>query len=350
MPAAGLGRRTRATRSTRSPTARSSKPSSAGRRFPPTRIVTRAGQPIPIPPLALPGDYFLDGIRLVKNGRTILDATAPDGRLATTIPIRVISEVFVTNVTSRPLSLDEIRGKGIVIDQNELPRGQLPGGVQHRRRAVHHRPAGGAADAGVPAAAARPRAAVIEQLTAINQKLRGLETQLPPQFDRPGLNFSIAALPFFPVEDDGGIPDLGIPPITGLVVIPGNVAFLNQFFSVLLMVTNVAPGRHDARAARVDRRRSSCPRGSIASRGTFEQPGDDPLRLARIEGIGVQPTVPVLQLGPDGLRNTADDVASITPQKTGEAEFLVEGLKEGSHLFDSKSTRCSTACPPDRSG
>ena len=78
------------------------------------------GQPIPIAAAAVPGDYFLDGIRLVKNGRTILDATAPDGRLATTIPIRVISEVFVTSVTSRPLSLDEIRGKGIVIDENNF--------------------------------------------------------------------------------------------------------------------------------------------------------------------------------------------------------------------------------------
>ena len=206
----------------------------------PTRIVTRPGQPIPIPPLALPGDYFLDGIRLVRNGRTILDATAPDGRLATTIPIRVISEVFVTNVTSRPLSLDEIRGRGIVIDENNF-------------RAVNFQVAfnidGAPFTISVPAALPTPeflqqrptRAAIIEQMTAINQALRTTATQLPPQFDRPGLNFSIAALPFFPVEDDGGVPSLDIPPITGLVVIPGNIAFLNQFFSVLLMVTNVAP-------------------------------------------------------------------------------------------------------------
>ena len=119
----------------------------------PTRIVTRPGQPIPVPPLAIPGDYFLDNVRLVKNGQTILDATASDGRLATTIPIRVISEVFVTNVTSRPLSLDEIRGRGIVIDESNF-------------RAVNFQVAfnidgtpftidvpGGDADARVPAAA-----------------------------------------------------------------------------------------------------------------------------------------------------------------------------------------------------
>ncbi len=300
--------------------------------LPATRIVTRPGQPIPIPALAVPGDYFLDGIRLARNGQTVLDATALDGRPAATIPIRVISEVFVTTVTSRPLSLDEIRGRGIVIDQTNF-------------RAVSFQVAfnidGVPFTIDVPAALPTPeflrqrptRDQVVEQLSAVNQRLRATETQLPPQFDRPGLNFSIAALPFFPVDEDGAIPDLGIPPITGLVVIPGNVAFLNQFFSVLLMVTNVAPDGttlelRDAAATIV------LPTGLDRQAGTAAAPGDDPLRLARIEGIGTQPTVQVVQLGPDGLRNTADDVAVIPAQRSGEGEFLVEGLKEGSHVFD----------------
>ncbi len=301
--------------------------------LPRTRIVTRPGQPIPIPPLAIPGDYFLDGIRLVKDGQTILDATAQDGTLATTIPIRVISEVFVTSVTSRPLSLDEIRGKGIVIDQNNFS-------------AVNFQVAfnidGAPFTIDVPAALPTPeflkqkptRAQIIQQITAINQALRSTETRLPPQFDRPGLNFSIAALPFFPVpEDDGGIPDLDIPPITGLVVIPGNVAFLHQFFSVVLMVTNVAPDGTPLEL-RETRATITLPTGLDRVSGSFDQPGDDPLRLARVEGIGIQPTVAVVQAGPDGQRGTADDIAIIPPQRSGEGEFLVEGLKEGSHLFD----------------
>jgi hypothetical protein len=304
-----------------------------GPSLPATRIVTRPGQPIPIPPLAIPGDYFLDGIRLVKGGQTILDATSQDGRLATTIPIRVISEVFVTSVTSRPLSLDEIRSKGIVIDETNF-------------RTVSFQVAfnidGAPFTIDVPAALPTPeflqqrptRAQIIQQVTAINQALRGIETRLPPQFDRPGLNFSIAALPFFPVlEDDGGVPELDIPPITGLVVIPGNVAFLNQFFSVLLMVTNVAPNGtplelRDATATIV------LPPGIDRVAGTHAAPGDDPLRLARVDGIGIQPTVPIIQLGPDGQRGTADDIIIIPAQKSGSGEFLVEGLKEGSQVFD----------------
>jgi hypothetical protein len=304
-----------------------------GPSLPPTRIVTQPGQPIPIPPLAIPGDYFLDGIKLVKNGQTILDATTQDGRLATTIPIRVISEVFVTSVTSRPLSLDEIRGKGIVIDETNF-------------RTVSFQVAfnidGTPFTIDVPAALPTPeflqqrptRAEIIQQVTAINQALRGIETRLPPQFDRPGLNFSIAALPFFPVlEEDGGVPELDIPPITGLVVIPGNVAFLNQFFSVLLMVTNVAPNGtplelRDATATIV------LPPGADRVLGTHALPGDDPLRLARLDGVGIQPTVPVIQLGTDGVRGTADDILVIPAQKSGSGEFLVEGLKEGSQVFD----------------
>ncbi len=299
----------------------------------PTRIVTRPGQPIPVPPLAIPGDYFLDNVRLVKNGQTILDATASDGRLATTIPIRVISEVFVTNVTSRPLSLDEIRGRGIVIDESNF-------------RAVNFQVAfnidGTPFTIDVPAVMPTPeflqrrptRQQIIEQVTTLNLALRGTDTRLPPQFDRPGLNFSIAALPFFPVpNDDGGIPDLDIPPITGLVVIPGNVAFLNQFFSVLLMVTNVAPDGTPLEL-RETRARIVLPAGRDRVAGSYDLPGDDPLRLARIDGIGIQPEVAVVQRGPDGNLGTADDIAFIPAQRSAEGEFLVEGLQEGSHLFD----------------
>ena len=80
-----------------------------GPSIPPTRLTARPGEPLTLPAFALAGDYFLDGLRLVKDGVALLDATAPDGRPATTIPILVINEIFVTSVTSRPLSLDEIK-------------------------------------------------------------------------------------------------------------------------------------------------------------------------------------------------------------------------------------------------
>ena len=210
---------------------------------------------MPIPPLALPGDYFLDGIRLVKDGETILDATAPDGRLATTIPIRVISEVFVTNVTSRPLSLDEIRGKGIVIDQNNFRAVNFQVAFNIDGTPFTINAAGGAADAGVPAAAADARRRSSSSSPAINQQLRAtrdaaaaaVRSARPELLDR-----GAAVLPGARGRrrDPGRSTFRRSPAWSSF---PGNVAFLNQFFSVAADGDQRRAGRHAARAARDDR-------------------------------------------------------------------------------------------------
>ena len=81
---------------------------------PPVTLTAPPGQPILLPPLALSGDYFLDQIRPVQHGQTLLDATP------NVVPIEVISQVLVTSVTSRPLSLEEVQQKGIIIDDKNF--------------------------------------------------------------------------------------------------------------------------------------------------------------------------------------------------------------------------------------
>ena len=58
------------------------------------------------------GDYQLDNIRLVDaaTGETRMEATP------SSVPVHVFDEVLISRVTSRPLTLDEIKEKGIVID------------------------------------------------------------------------------------------------------------------------------------------------------------------------------------------------------------------------------------------
>lgn len=304
-----------------------------GPAIPPTRIAVPVGSPIPIPAFALPGEYFLDGIRLVKDGKPLLDATAPDGRAATMIPIRVISEVFVTSVTSRPLTLDEIREKGIVIDSSSFQAVNFQAAFN-----IDGQPFTIQLPAVLPTAetlaTTADRTQLIRQVTAINQTLAATQTTLPPEFDRPGINFSIAALPFFIVPDDeSNIPPLSVPPVNGLVVIAGNVAFLNQFFKVSVLVANVTPEGSQLQLRDVAGT-VSLPTGLDRIPGTTEAPGDDPLRLARVEGVGAVGAVPILQTGPDGVLGTADDQSIIPPQKQGEGELLLEGLKEGGHTFD----------------
>lgn len=304
-----------------------------GPSFPATRITAVPGQPLPLPAFALPGDYILDNIRLVRDGETLLDATAPDGRPATFVPIHVIAEILVTSVTSRPLSLDEIKGKGIVIDETNFSAVNFEVAFN-----IEGAPFRIELPVALPTAdmlrLASSREKVIEELKIVNQQLATLQTALPPQFDRPGLNFSIAALPFFPIiAEDGDDPPFDVPPITGLILIPGNVGFLNQFFSVMLMVANVAPDGTPL-VLRDVMGTAILPKGLDRIAGTYENPGDDPLRFARIEGVGQQPTVPVALPGPDGELGTADDVFLIRPQQQGSGEFLVEGLLEGAHLID----------------
>ena len=58
-------------------------------------------------------------------------------------------------------------------------------------------------------------------------------------------NFSLSGFQLHPppeIEEQEG---LELPPINGVIVIPGNIGFLNQFFSVILQATNIAPEGSD---------------------------------------------------------------------------------------------------------
>ena len=292
----------------------------------PQTLRAKPGQPLILPSFALAGDYFLDQIHLVKDGQVIMDATP------SMVPIKVINDVMVTSVSSRTLSAAEIQQKGIVIDQSnfQVSSFQMAFNINNKPFSIS-----------VPVATLHTSASIditksvdvqLATLADLNKKLQELTTTtLPPEFDRPGLNFSLAALPFLLVhnDDDEWPPPFTIPPINGLLVIPGNIGFLDQFFSVMAMVTNVAPDG-TVLSLRDVKAEISLPTGLDQTPGTYDAPGDDPLRLARVKGVGQQSIVPVVNPGPDGTLGTADDIPTITPQQTGKGEFLVEGLREGS--------------------
>ncbi|MCI0538973.1 MAG: hypothetical protein L0Z50_27515, partial [Verrucomicrobiales bacterium] len=87
-----------------------------GPSFPARRLVGRANEPLLFPPLHLVGDYQLDDIKLVDSttGAVRMEGTP------NSVPVRVFDEVLVSRVTSRPLSLDEIKEKGIFIDEKNF--------------------------------------------------------------------------------------------------------------------------------------------------------------------------------------------------------------------------------------
>jgi hypothetical protein len=302
-----------------------------GPSFPARRLVGQPNAPLLLPPLNLVGDYSLDGIRLVSaTGETLLEGSP------STVPVRVFDEILVSRVTSRPLSLSEIGDRGIEIDDLnfravEFEVAFVVDGKSFPVKFPVVAPSFRQTTEIIPAAELEERLA---QAELINQQLSetvglpaGLETVMP-QFQVKGINMQFGA--------GGGGDDLAlsIPPIPALMVIPGNIGFLNQFFSVQIFTENAAPkgsglSVHSLTAELV------LPPGPDLVAGTFTAPGDDPLRFARVNGA-VQNIVPVRAVGPDGKTATGDDIDRLQAGDTGQGELLVEGLQEGLHVMDLK--------------
>ena len=307
-----------------------------GPSFPARRLVGAPGAPLLLPPLNLVGDYSLDGIRLADGttNETLLEGTP------SSVPVHVFDEVLISRVTSRPLTLEEIQGKGIVIDEQNFRAIEFEVGFVLDGKTIPVRfpvvtPAATSNTEIIPAAELEER---LRQVEEINDQL-SQGVVIPPELETSQFNMQVKGLNFQFVDPGEG-EDLGlsVPPIPALMVIPGNIGFLNQFFSVMIFTENGAPAGSALSATNIAAE-LVLPTGPDRVAGTFPQPGDDPLRFARVgEAAVIQPVQPVRQLGPDGKLGTPDDVPRLQPGETGQGEFLVEGLQEGLHVMDLKLT------------
>jgi hypothetical protein len=122
--------------------------------------------------------------------------------------------------------------------------------------------------------------------------------------------------------------------IPSVLVIPGNVGYLKQFFSAQLFVANGAPVGAPLVVKDVQGT-IKLPLGADRERGGDNVPGsDDPLVLATTVNGPHPETLPVRGVGPDGVPGTQDDAPSFAPGEQGQAEFLLRGDKEGFHRID----------------
>ena len=306
-----------------------------GPAFPARKLVGPPNKPLLLPSLNLVGDYQLDNIRMVESatGDTLMEGVPGS------VPVHVFDEVLVSRVESRPLSLDEIKEKGIFIDELNFRAVEFDvtlvlRGSTFRVNLPVVAPSFHNPTEIIPAAELEERLAEAER---INEELsRSIE--LPPDLETANLNLQIKGVNF----ETGGLDDdvklEGPPPITGVLVIPGNIGYLNQFFSVQLFTENSAPDGSGLSVVDVQAQ-MILPGGRDQVPGTFEQPGDDPLRFARVgPSKEIYNVLPVVLPGADGELGTADDVERLHPGETGQAEFLVEGLQEGLHVMDLELT------------
>ena len=182
------------------------------------------GTPLPVPPLTRAGNYVVDHLRLTDAiGTEILPATPAAVR------IKALENVFVTTVSSRPLSLDEIQNQGIILDPNNFSAYEFTFGVA-------------TPSSNIPLTFQM----VFPKDPASDSGGLGLPPTAP---DLPVPNFDIQGFLFKTPDDLQGEP---LPPIPGVIVIPGNLVlrqaqdrlFLHQFFQVQVLVSQVGAAPH----------------------------------------------------------------------------------------------------------
>ena len=304
-----------------------------GPSFPARRIVGAPGEPILLPPLNLVGEYSLDGIRLVDSAsnETILEGSPPR------IPITVFDEVLIARVTSRPLTTEEIQQRGIVIDENNFRAVEFEVGFVVDGKTIPVKfPV--VAPAFYNQTEIIPQAEIDERLAQAELINEELTVGLPPELEATGLEIEVKGLNIqFVDPGEGEDLALSIPPIAGLVVIPGKIGFLNQFFAVQVFVENAAPVGSGLSVTDITAELVLPAGDDRIPAESYEQPGDDPLRFARVgpEAI-IQNVLPVTKAGADGVFGTADDGRRLGAGGIGQCEFLVEGLREGLHVMDVK--------------
>ena len=217
------------------------------------------------------------------------------------VRLEVIDQLLVTSVSARPLTADEIREKGIVYDRSSFQAYDFTAAFADR--GWHAASTSSSPWCCRRCCRPRTRRPYVDLANVDVPLLRTVQTLIPDTLRIQARIPNLSVVGFtLRLDAAAGSGSLVMPPIPGVIVIPGDIGFLNQFFSVTLMVGNVAPAGsglvvRDLRAA------ISLPPGVDRVVGS----NDDPLRLART-AAGVAAELAVVQAGPDGKLGTGDDI------------------------------------------
>lgn len=191
-------------------------------------LQTLPNQPFHIPPQPVAGQYQLSNIRLVAGGN--VTPTAPS------LAVIQVSDIVISSVTSRPMTMEELQDSGIIVNQDDFKAYRYTVGLGLSSGEVQ-------IDLPVLYSASDPDAPPI-----IPRKLGLQGPPPPPNMPLPPPSPELEAIDIVPFNlrgfdpdslDDPEIPGLHL---SGLLVFPSRITFLNQFFIVGLVVSNGAPG------------------------------------------------------------------------------------------------------------
>lgn len=265
-----------------------------------------------LPGLPLEGNYTLSSIRLKKDGKVILESQP------SSVVIHCLGEVMVSSVTSTPMTMDEIRQAGIQLE---------PGNYEGRRFTMALSIGSQAVNLSVPVA-----------IPKYNGFLdpRGGSGFGPLEItggDLPGnLDISVVAVDMGPAPGMDPF-SLTRPSLShtlqhnfkALLVIPGSIGYLHQFYKTSLVVLNTLPGDSPFQISHLTAT-LKLPIGADAHAESA------PLRTVRREGETEDMTKPIL--GPDSQGRPGQGLPVLKGGESGMATYFLEALKEGSHAID----------------
>ncbi|MBI2838545.1 MAG: carboxypeptidase regulatory-like domain-containing protein, partial [Acidobacteria bacterium] len=269
-------------------------------------LTTLPGHPLTLPGLPLRGAYTLDDIRLEKDNRVLLRAVPGN------VSVNAV-DVVITSVEVRPLTLQEIRDRGIILtDENFTVYDFSVGYLLESTPVTMSFPVVFNANGEPQNFDFTPETSspfTPEHPFEVNFGPQDMWDPFSFEFDIP--EFEDPLKEFFDDE-----PDWPAHPFSGLLVFNGNVGFLHQFFSITFIVANNAPAGSSIELKDLT--------ATITLPTGLRQTRTNPPTLSGT-------TLPVRMPGPDGQIGTSDDQSVILATFMGKAEFLAEGIKLGTH-------------------
>lgn len=199
-------------------------------------LETIPNEPFRIPRLSVKGQYQLDNIRLVQGDDLLAYAQPRSAGV-------LVTQVLVTRVTSRPLTLDEIRSYGVVVGDQNFQAFNFTFGFAVGKETF---------DYNLPVLYSPVGGGRLQVLTDMAQAGPGGSTGttaprfLPPQM--APFNLKLEPRPEGEPVPLGGCGDAEgdcfiDAPVTlpGVILFPTDISLLHQFFSVVLLAKNDAP-------------------------------------------------------------------------------------------------------------
>ena len=249
-----------------------------------------------LPAVSEAGNYTLSNLRFMVNGNDVFDLSP------NSVIVDVIDQVLVTSVQTQALTLQQIQAMGVVLNSSDYTGFQFTIGLQLSSQVVN----------------------ISFPVVFDPQGVPVPQPIMPPSNPTPqGVSVPVTIVPVLlqaaPAPGGGGSNQGGtpLPPgisIPSVLVIPGNVGYLKQFFSAQLYVTNNTPAEANLVVDNVSGT-VNLPAGPSGVIGG----SDEPLGLPTLTSGPEAATMPILLNGS----------STLNAGQTGEAEWTIVANSEG---------------------